>query len=869
MIDRPVLTERVTQAVLDHPLTLLAAPAGSGKTSLAAEVLANLSSKTGLWIHLDKADNEPYRFITVLLECFRPVSDDHPLLAGQLLREVTDIDQDLNRIMEVLINDLLAFADEPVVLVLDDLHTIENSIIHQALDLFMAHLPDHLHLLVTTRHLPPLSLARMRGRRQLAEFSMADLWFTASETARLMNEAWHLQLSPVELQALHNQTEGWIAGLCLAGAALPTTPEDRRLQTIQQQTAMNRHIFDLLAEEILNQLDSEIQQFLLHTSILQELTPAVCEAVTERMDAGEVLDELYRRRLFLVAVQSEEEVFRYHDLFATFLQLQLCRRESPEARRHLHRKAAQAVSEPEQRIHHFIQAEDWIEAAQVMISIGRAQLEQGFVQLPLQWLMDLPAQIVDRQEWLQLLWGVSLVRQGKMAEALPKLEQAREAFDNNPDQTGMVFCQIALAQAYVTHGRFPEAAAIGQQLAEIAVQPPQQVGACLIQLWSAHYLQHWEVVDGVVEKALDIAQTTCHPGAVQLLAQGLSPELMFGDVDMGRFERFCQTVLTAEQAPGFMAQAGLHMMVGGILLLRGQAAPSADALHRATQISQQLGGIGWTDSLLDQLAILKAQIQSDQSKMATLTKQALARMTHSNAHQRYAGQFYLAAAQSAWQRGQLTQVQDLRRAFSQLLSALPEQAMPDWRMSLGVITAWVDRMQERNDKAENTLRDVQQRFGGQVRSLILIGSPQFELADLLMTQTRTEDALSTLAPLLNKLARLEMPGILQAAGRRVIPLLELAIQHRVQEAFCQTVLDHLPDESVVRPLRIPDTGETLSKREVEVLQLICEGASNRHIAQTLFISERTVKSHVTRILAKLAVSSRGEAAARVRALHLL
>src|SRR6476620_5200162 len=230
-----------------------------------------------------------------------------------------------------------------------------------------------LHLVVTTRHDPPLALARLRARGQLAEFRVDDLRFTNTEITRLCNDLLNLNLTDDNLALMQQRTEGWVAGVRLLTLALSQTVLAERTQRITSFAHSQRFIFDYLAEEVLRQLAPDQRAFLLETSLLSELTPIVCQAVTGREDAAAMLDQLYRRNLFLVALdatnlppeatnarhaadsisQSAGAIYRYHALFAQFLQRQLLY-EQPERMCELHRRAAEAQLVPARKVHHYL-----------------------------------------------------------------------------------------------------------------------------------------------------------------------------------------------------------------------------------------------------------------------------------------------------------------------------------------------------------------------------------------------------------------------------------------------------------------------------------------------------------------------------------
>ena len=861
ILKRPDLSDRIAKAVFDHRLTVLAAPAGSGKTMIAAEVIDTYKGAHLLWVRLDEADNDPLRFLMLLQEGFRQIIPAAIQTFSHLLREMPAPGKELGVLMGALINDLTEVANDSFVLVLDDLHVLDNEAILKALDYFLEYLPGNLHLLTTTRYEPKLPLARLRARGQLAEFHLADLWFGEAETTALLNDLFQLQLSQQEVKTLFQQTKGWIAALCLLAASIPPEQKGKRLVFLENASYSNQHIFDLLAEEAFHRQSDEVQTFLLETSLLDELTPVLCREVTGRENAPELLDAIHRRNLFLTAVKGEVDLFRYHELFASFLRQKLSKERGSSAIKALHIRAGKAMSAPDQAIRHFLAAEDWASAVHSIIALGRQHLERGYLQVPDSWIKTLPQSVRAENPWLQLFEGVLLVQKGQMGEAYPALEEAKKIFESEEEDGGLILTLVPLGQTYVAMGRFQEAREIAQLLLSKAQYPIHKLGAFLLWIWSANYLQQWEELDQALQAAFDICRNSNDTGVIQLFAQGISPELFFGTIEKAAFEQFCRKVLSSKEQKGTIVEAGMQMMLSGLLLLEGKQEEAMIACKRSKEVSRQLGGLGWTDVLTDQVLLMDSLSRGDWRFVDQCTRSAFLRLSGANAQQMYSDQFFYAAALAFWTQGRITELKEIHRLHKASISGAQNS-------TFSIISGWLDRAANNNTSAEEHFAQAK-RQGRSLRSMILTGIPTLELADLYWSQERRSESIGALAPLLNFLVQKRMPGILLAEGPRVIPLLELATEEKVQVDFCKYVLAVLGKQNNARPIEIPDTKETLSAREVEVLRLICAGSSNRRIGEELFISERTVKSHVTKILSKLAVSSRGEAAAKVAQFRLL
>jgi predicted ATPase/transcriptional regulator with XRE-family HTH domain len=352
LLPRERLIGRIRARLGAARLVLVSAPAGSGKTTLLASLAEGTREHRAslAWATLDADDNDPARFLAVLLAALsqlaggqahaeRPAQpappSPHP--APQAARQA--LDAAVNRLVEA--------GAGPSLLILDDLHLVTHPAAFAALDHLIAILPAQLSLALATRQDPPLNLTRLRAGRELIELHATDLRFTLEETGGLLNERLALALDGEAIAALHARTEGWATGLSLLAASLDTIEApDERARFVSAIADADGYLFDYLADEVLNRQDPFVRAFLLETSILPELTPRACRAVTGRDDAAQILDELYRRNLFLVRLaggpgreRGEGATYRYHDLFRSFLRERL-RQEAPEWLEQLHGRAA-------------------------------------------------------------------------------------------------------------------------------------------------------------------------------------------------------------------------------------------------------------------------------------------------------------------------------------------------------------------------------------------------------------------------------------------------------------------------------------------------------------------------------------------------
>src|ERR1700722_2861187 len=326
--------QRLMQALgegLARGRVLVCAPAGSGKTALLAH-WARGGGRAVAWLALDGGDNDParfWRYAVAALDRARPglAARVGPLPPGPAEGLVT-----------ALINELAADpGPDEVVLVLDDYHLVDSGPVHQSVAFLLENLPPGLRVVVSGRADPPLPLARLRARGQLAELRAADLRFTPEEAAELLGETAGPGLPGPAGAALVARTEGWAAGLQLAGLSLRGHPDPAGF--VAAFSGSHRFVLDYLADEVLDGQPAEVRAFLLETSVLERLSGELCDAVTGRAGGQAMLAGIERAGLFLVPLDEVRGWWRYHHLFADLLRARL-QAEQPGRVRALHRAAA-------------------------------------------------------------------------------------------------------------------------------------------------------------------------------------------------------------------------------------------------------------------------------------------------------------------------------------------------------------------------------------------------------------------------------------------------------------------------------------------------------------------------------------------------
>ncbi|MBP7690245.1 MAG: hypothetical protein KA765_20170, partial [Thermoflexales bacterium] len=416
-VPRPRLLNRLDA----RPITLISAQAGSGKSTLLSEWIAQ-TARPVAWVSLDADDNDPARFWSYLVTALQNVC----ARAGQTLLQTLNAGAlpTLQPLLIDLLNDLQQAAP-PIALVLDDYHVILSPDIHDALRFFLDHLPDSVRVIIATRIDPPLPLARWRVRDQLTELRGGDLQFTSDEAARFLAHTMRLSLTPDDARTLTDRTEGWIAGLQLAALSLQDAVDAQRF--IAALVGTHQHILDYLVEEVLSAQSAPVQEFLMHTAILDRFNAPLCDALTDRSDSADVLIQLDKGNLFLVPLDAERRWFRYHHLFAELLRARLISLR-PTAPARLHLAASQWFEQAgslEDAIGQALAAGTFDRAAVLIERIWEPLIHGGQAAPLYRWLEALPVDLARTRPLLQLAYAWVAVL-GSRYEVIESHVQAAE-----------------------------------------------------------------------------------------------------------------------------------------------------------------------------------------------------------------------------------------------------------------------------------------------------------------------------------------------------------------------------------------------------------------------------------------------------------
>jgi LuxR family maltose regulon positive regulatory protein len=895
-VARPRLFQLLDEGLrLGRRLTLISTPAGYGKTTLIAEWI-HRQKLPAAWISLDEGDNDPVRFFSYLIAAIRTVKPE----VGDLSPIHFPPGESYEGVLVPLVNEL-AKVKEPLLLVLDDYHTIHAQPIHDALAFLIENLPPNVHIFMASRADPPLPIARLRARGQLLELRLGDLRFTAEETATFINLVMGLSLSPEDITALDSRTEGWAAGLQLAALALQASDPERQSTSgfVRSFTGSNRYVLDYLVEEVLQRQPETVQTFLLHTSILDRFCGSLCEAVTpvgewraERdqllstlqspTSARQILEYLDRSNLFIVPLDDRREWYRYHRLFADLLSQRLSLTQ-PGIKPGLHRRASEWYEQHQfmdGAIQHAFAGGDTRRAAELIEAAAEATLMRsematfmGWVaQLPELELQDRPNLIVYRA--LALIWNGAPLEVIEASLAIPERGETLLSGKEAPLRAFIAINQgqIALARDYSRQALelIPESdlllrgladlmqamcymvagdVQIGVQLLEKAVITNRKTGNLMVAVLVLYQLAELRHKEGKLRQALVLYRQ-----ALELASDKDGRYLPIAGralAGLGEIAREWNDLEAAQR----------YILEGNELTEKWSQVGAFDGYLALVQIRQSQGDVDGAGQAVNILR--KIARQFDMSEVDDLVVDLVeARLWIARGE-------LLAAHQWARQRG--LEGVHLTKANVEADHIISVRLRKYELLVLARL--WLE--EGRNDEALQVLDQQLAQLDKIDRPVLTI---ETELLRAMAFQAKRETAKALLA-LEHALSLAEPEGFVRIfidEGEKMQALLRSArskLMKKTLAAFVEKLLLAFTTQAVAPGLVLaPQTGvliEPLSERETEVLHLLPSSLSSREMADELYISVHTLRSHVKSIYEKFGVHSRYEAIVRAQELDLL
>jgi len=893
LVTRPRLIERLDDG-LNRKLALVSAPAGFGKTTLVSEWVGNLGLVSAnkyrgiyktAWLSLDEGDNDLARFLVYLIAALNRAAGSEATLGESAQAMLQSPQLPTEAILTSLINEVSAIPDE-IVFVFDDYHVIESPLVDDALAFLIEHLPPQLHLVIVTRVDPQLSLARLRARNQLTELRAADLRFTSIEAADFLNRVMGLDLSAENIAALETRTEGWISGLQLA--AISMQGHQDRTSFIESFTGSHQFVLDYLLEEVLEQRPEDVQNFLMKTAILNRLTGSLCDSVVGQEDGQATLEMLNDANLFNVPLDEERRWFRYHHLFADLLRQRL-RLIYPKQIPNLHQRASNWCEQNgfiDEAIEHALQGESFERAADMIEAQFGIKYERGDHTKVRRWLAALPEELVCSKPYLCILHAWNLFTSGQLNAADQILQVAEKMLGPDTDKTSVDLLEQKQLSETDRRTLLGRASAIGAfiasysgdvsgtiQYARRALEnlPESELpwrGAASIALGDAFMDQgDMQAAYEARSEALVTARATGDTYLLMIANLRLAETLR----QQGKLQQIieiCEGQMQSAKDSGVSES----VVAGWLLGIWGEVLAEFNELDEAenkakkgvelTGRGKDVAMIGWSNLCL--LRVLNSRGDLDNAEKVIQKVEKVARK-----HEMPIG---VLAQLSAWQALiwlKLDRLESATRWVEEHEFDIEGNLLYLHELEY-ILLARILISQERFEVSTKLLQRLLEgaEAGGRTSRAI-------EILILQALSLQTQGNMKHAITVLGKALELAEPGgfirIFVDEGPSMARLLYEILSGGISSDYVQRLLAAFPDNiETPKPQNLGyELIEPLSKREIEILQLMAEGLTNPEIASRLCVSLNTVKTHSRNIYGKLGVNNRTQASSRAKALGIL
>jgi LuxR family maltose regulon positive regulatory protein len=871
-VERVALLRRLEQALDAHPIAVICAPGGSGKTTLLAQLAGRLRSAgtAVVWIAADEEDDDANRFFAMLVQALAPLELAWETPPDELAARVVGAGAQARSALAATVNALCTSAASRVVVVLDDFHRVSRPDALAVLESLIERLPDHVHVVLGTRGEPALPLARWRAHGEVAEFSLADLRFTEAEARALAGGEGALADADASLvDQAWQRTQGWAVGLTLlllARDRVAALGQGRARSLAASGEAGQGRLFAYLAHEVLGDLPEDLQGFALRSAVLDELTPRLCNAVTGRSDSLELLDELYRRDLFLSVVDDDGPVLRFHDLFREFLQAELARR-WPDEVPQLHERAARAEQTSARAIHHYLSAGLWDEALWLVLRVGEQLVSAGAIATVERWIDQIPEAARRGNAHIAYLRGSCAWLRWDWMRARRELAAAAAGLTAPLEAQSRVRAYFQWVDALSSSGDLVSAWRTLDEAASLPLDDLGRADHALLRAWCHAADGRLESVARDLEEFVTLAERD--PARVCPVTAGRIHCLLIGMPGVVEvFDRFAaasHSISGTTHAPWQLAALAVE---GWVRLWRGDFDASQQLVERAASLYQQFGGIRLVGERLGQLRALHASASGQHAAALALARRHVEGMQAPELARHRASwlrAYQHGFARMLWMAGQ----------HEEFLAAVPALTAPrraeEWpfvEVAAQTVRGQAALLQSTPRVAVSILERACEGYRQHCLPSVFC-DPRIALASAHLALRDRARAWVVFEPVYRDAADAGLYGPLLLDSRRQVLALIDGLAANIDDpesiARVKTLLATWTG-SAQRGGAPNQAGPLarLTEREVEVLAAVAEGAGNKHIARALDLSLHTVKRHIANILDKLDCASRGQAAEMYR-----
>jgi len=872
----------------DQKVILVSAAAGFGKTTLLSQ-WAKQTSKQVVWFSIDENDDDVSCFFSYFIRALQQWKSTVGTTSLNLL-QVPQPPQ-LESILVLLLNEIHKLNDD-ITIILDDYHLISSARINQLLNFLIDHLPQNMHLILSSRSDPNLPISRWLSQKQLIEIRASDLIFTHGESDALLNKTLNLELSSNDVSRLKSRTEGWITGLQLA--ALSLKGYEDKVSFINQFHGDNRYIIDYLLEEVFHQQPEEIQKFLLYTSLLNRLHGSLCDSITGRENSTGLLESIEKQNMFLFTVDAAKKWYRYHQLFKDVLNQRLQHLPGIDHKqKELHQKAGEWFADHgihDDAIDHFLLAENYKRALAMMEITAELKWLCGQQVKLLTWFEKLPPEYIQNHPHLAVFYARELAMNGRDGEAEDILNQTEEHLVTLKDHTIDTTSGLKLTGEQIR----------GRILVIRSVMSSYRGNFTGVVLYAGEAL---ELLNKDDLRWRNIAEIT------YALANSWA--------GFGNFSIACKAFQQAQHSSEKIKDVYLFIFCGICIAaseyLQGECYKAIETYHNLLEEAEKKGMIdsGIVGSAYAALGGIYCEMNEIEKGISFLQRGI-----------QIAEQGHDALMLASTRLNQIrihfytNEINQVIKIVDEMEASPQSSFYPPWmKHVLSAIRPWIWMKTGHLKKAEEwaeqldfpSADDISMRRETEytVLARILIAQKNTEKAERLLNYLQNDaekgnrllkitelqilkavnyyykdEIKSALDELYHALSFAEPKGLFRIfayEGETLAELLGVILDEKmatqkdpypqVSKEYIKKLLKELKGEK--HKFADLTLEEPLSDREQEVLMYIAAGLSNIQIADKLFVSLNTIRTHTKKINSKLGVHSRTQAVARAKELGLI
>jgi len=876
LLERAALLERLLDAS-EQRLIVLSAPAGFGKSTVLSQLRSRLQGQGTrvAWLSCDESDSEPARFLQYLVAAVAATCPGFGSSAAALLQG--EISWPLEAVIDALLDDLKGLP-ETLYLMLDDFHRIRHPSLGQGARYLIERLPKQVRLVVSTRYQPRFLEEPPSLGAWAFWLKAEDLRLTRAEAAAYLRKIKGLALEESELNQLYTRTEGWITALHLAALALPRQHD--RKAFLAGLSGTERNIADYLAEDVVASLPETVQLFLDQTSVLDEFNAELCNALTGRQDGRDMLRRLQAEQLFVIALDEQGQWFRYHHLFADFLQGRLARRGDPVHLLHAAARWCENHDLADKSIKYALRARDYAFAAELLERQGARLIAGNRVYGILAILKDIPPLVITEQPVFQIFYAWQLAFEQKFAESEALIEE--------------VSARLTQGRGKGIHFGLIELLAAAQVLKALVLLYQDKLDACLkvASHWLALVPKNQPVFRaslacvqaaafallgefGEAAKAIAVARENlrqCESEYLHVMASLIEALICkeYGELERGRS--------LAEAARARVEQVfGRRSRVGGPLGLA-----YADLLYEQDRHAAILAELPlattWRDVATPVELISRGKLVMARARFfAGAGEQGLEELDEWLSGLQgpgYERVFAIAMGCKVQFLLWLRRPNEAQRIYLQLerhLAVLPIERYGDAHTALALSQARLALSEQWAERAQASLEACLAKQGAdhqRDRRLHL----SLLLSVAYWSKGNGEKAFALLQATLEEAWQCGYRRLFQDDALWLLPLWNAWSRAEPKcAAVWQGVAEMLREQC--RRLAIDpeslEENQGVSHREREILRLVAAGLSNRDIAEAVHLSEATIKWHLHNLFSRLGVRSRTQAVLKGKSLGLL